>query len=411
MIENRAIPMIPRIPQFVRMSRFVPVVLAALWLLFTTVPQTMAANKETDPIVAKCRADLAARLKLKPSEIKVAHSESVNWPDAALGMPEVGKVYAQVETPGLRLILQARDSRYLYTTSTTAFKYGGPVLLWSYSMLFLKPVPNEPNLNGDLYQCSLLGTNAVRLVSGVSDYYPQHGGIVIIKRRTSRSGHQLLMVNAEKPRAETLLHGAFDFGPAAVNSARNMWAAYVRRGVGGEWTVVVGRLGEKDPDPVVVPLPDDVRPGKITWSDGAVMILARKGDADVAFELLPTAEKPGWKEIPESLYPDYNALVLNKSESLDIEQVQADGKPTVEVARVWFTGMRNVLARIPNFTMKGYDLLGPYVFIWGDMNSRPAASTVHVTTGECVTSFPGECLSMKPFAFRTIKSPLPRSVR
>ena len=141
-------------------------------IMLTTIGgRTMAAASEPAPvaeqkgisILSKCRTDLANRLKLQEKEIKLADAKTVIWPDAALGMPEIGKVYAQVETPGQQLILEARDRLYLYTTSDKVCRYGGPLPIWSYSMLYLQPVSNEANLNGDLYQCSLLGTNSIRL--------------------------------------------------------------------------------------------------------------------------------------------------------------------------------------------------------------------------------------------------------
>jgi hypothetical protein len=47
--------------------------------------------------------------------------------------------------------------------------------------------------------------------------------------------------------------------------------------------------------------------------------------------------------------------MLNKSESLEVTQINENGKPAVEVAKVWFTGDRNVVAKISGFTMKGND--------------------------------------------------------
>jgi hypothetical protein len=142
---------------------------------------TEVKQQEKFPILPECKADLAKRLKLQPQDISLANAEPIVWSDAALGMPEIDKMYAQVKTPGHKMILKARNRLYLYATSDKVYRYGGPLRVWSYSMLYLKPIPNEPNLNFDLYQCSLLGTNNFRVASGVTDYYPQGKGTIIFK--------------------------------------------------------------------------------------------------------------------------------------------------------------------------------------------------------------------------------------
>ncbi|MGC9320277.1 MAG: hypothetical protein ACP5KN_19745, partial [Armatimonadota bacterium] len=60
--------------------------------------------------------DLADRLNVAPEAITVASFEEVTWPDTSLGNPEPGRVYAQVLTPGYRVILQAQGQQYEYHT-------------------------------------------------------------------------------------------------------------------------------------------------------------------------------------------------------------------------------------------------------------------------------------------------------
>ena len=60
--------------------------------------------------------DLASRLKAAKSEVEVLSVEEVTWPDASLGCPEPGKVYAQVLTPGYRIVLKAQGRTYTYHT-------------------------------------------------------------------------------------------------------------------------------------------------------------------------------------------------------------------------------------------------------------------------------------------------------
>ena len=61
-------------------------------------------------------ADLAQELNIEPGAVTVASFEEVTWPDASLGDPEPGRVYAQVQTPGYRVFLTADGQRYEYHT-------------------------------------------------------------------------------------------------------------------------------------------------------------------------------------------------------------------------------------------------------------------------------------------------------
>jgi hypothetical protein len=67
-------------------------------------------------VVALARRDLAQRLKRTEATIQVASIEAVEWSDASLGCPEPGMAYAQVITPGYRLILTANGERHEYHT-------------------------------------------------------------------------------------------------------------------------------------------------------------------------------------------------------------------------------------------------------------------------------------------------------
>lgn len=60
--------------------------------------------------------DLSDRLAVAPEEITVAGFEEVVWPDTSLGLPQPGEMYAQVQTPGYRVTLHAREERYVYHT-------------------------------------------------------------------------------------------------------------------------------------------------------------------------------------------------------------------------------------------------------------------------------------------------------
>jgi hypothetical protein len=62
---------------------------------------------------------LAMQLDLPPEAIRVVAWEPLDWPDAALGCPEPGKVYAQILTPGYVVFLEARGETFRVHTDRT----------------------------------------------------------------------------------------------------------------------------------------------------------------------------------------------------------------------------------------------------------------------------------------------------
>jgi hypothetical protein len=93
------------------------------------------------------RTDLAERLEIAPEAIAVRAVEAVTWPDASLGCPQPGGMYAQVLTPGYRVIVEAGERTYEYHTDETK-----TVVLCTEegSVMQGSPVPSgvEPGLEG-----------------------------------------------------------------------------------------------------------------------------------------------------------------------------------------------------------------------------------------------------------------------
>jgi hypothetical protein len=58
--------------------------------------------------------DLAARLGVAASSIIVAEAAEAMWPDTSLGMPEPGRMYAQMLTEGFRVVLEAAGKKFEY---------------------------------------------------------------------------------------------------------------------------------------------------------------------------------------------------------------------------------------------------------------------------------------------------------
>ena len=69
---------------------------------------------EYQPVVDIAKKDLASRLNISVEQVKLVKQEKVDWPDTSLGYPEEGMMYAQVITPGFRIILKAGDKSYEY---------------------------------------------------------------------------------------------------------------------------------------------------------------------------------------------------------------------------------------------------------------------------------------------------------
>jgi hypothetical protein len=77
-------------------------------------PPVASADQEVGPLVEGAKADLAQRLGIRPSMIDVQSVNEAKFPDASLGVPEPGKVYAQVITPGyvIRLVVEGQTYEY-----------------------------------------------------------------------------------------------------------------------------------------------------------------------------------------------------------------------------------------------------------------------------------------------------------
>lgn len=86
-------------------------------------PAATPLPDEEQEAVEAARQALAQRLDIAADEIELVRIEAVEWPDTSLGCPEPGMSYAQVITPGYRIILQAGGEAYEYHTG------GGNVVL------------------------------------------------------------------------------------------------------------------------------------------------------------------------------------------------------------------------------------------------------------------------------------------
>ena len=79
-------------------------------------PNITAVNNKSEapPVVDIAKNDLAKRLNISIDQVQVVKIENVDWPDTSLGYPQKGMMYAQVITPGFRIILKVGDRLYEY---------------------------------------------------------------------------------------------------------------------------------------------------------------------------------------------------------------------------------------------------------------------------------------------------------
>ncbi len=79
--------------------------------------QPQAVSPEgSEAAVAAAVAALAEEINLPAGQVEVTSVEAVDWNDTSLGCPQEGYMYAQVITPGYRVLLAAGGQTYEYHT-------------------------------------------------------------------------------------------------------------------------------------------------------------------------------------------------------------------------------------------------------------------------------------------------------
>ena len=73
-------------------------------------------------LAAQAQEELSQQLGIPVEQVDLVSVEAVEWSDASMGCPEPGKMYAQVITPGYRLVLSAEGEEYAYHANAKAGK-------------------------------------------------------------------------------------------------------------------------------------------------------------------------------------------------------------------------------------------------------------------------------------------------
>lgn len=345
---------------------------------------------ESPQVAEACRLDLAQRLHLDAAQVQIERVTPVTWMSGAWGLEKPGMVYTKALVPGFRVRLRAPHGRYFYHTSSTGFKYAGSEAMWEVSALYREPIEDEPNLNGDLVQISLLGTNPQVLLSGITDFAPQKNGAVLATRRTSRSGFDLLYLAPGQIREATRLASALDFACPVLSPEGDRYATFFRAGLGAPLQVKRGPLAG---DTEVLPdLPQRGLPHQLLWdAETPLTAIVRVGEDLRGWKLIEEGGKQRWEEVmvPEEA-PDTFSLLLNRSYSLVIDTLTEEGKPVTRVYEEHWQGAQEMIATIPNLSMKQVELTQDlrFALIVGRRDDANTAVAVDLRTGEVLETVP-----------------------
>lgn len=79
---------------------------------------TTTSDNRQEKIIVLVIEDLSTRLSLDPQQVHILSVEPARWPDAALGCPRPGEVYAEQAELGYLIVLEANGQEYVYHTDT-----------------------------------------------------------------------------------------------------------------------------------------------------------------------------------------------------------------------------------------------------------------------------------------------------
>ena len=228
-----------------------------------------AQEVDLEVLIDQCRHDVAEAAQVNDTEVQVTRVEAVVWSDGSLGYPEPGMDYIQMLIPGYRVTLQADGRTYEYHTDEgrrvvwRAEGGKGPAQVIGLvelpgtvvppessrpGILYLEPVPDEPNLNCRLRHMGTGGQETVTHLDRCTDFVVTPRGWLLAKERTSRSTHELvLMPTFAQGR---VVADAFDFAALTFSQTDSRYAVLVRGTVGQPWVLHLGTPEDEAPEPL-----------------------------------------------------------------------------------------------------------------------------------------------------------------
>lgn len=84
----------------------------------TLEEESVGLSNDSLPAVSQATALLSAGLGISSEYISPIFTRAEMWPDSCLGLPEEGKMCAQVITPGYVVVLQVDGKEYAYRSNS-----------------------------------------------------------------------------------------------------------------------------------------------------------------------------------------------------------------------------------------------------------------------------------------------------
>ncbi len=128
----------------------------------TTMPTPTPEATEVElPVNAQgvfrlAQEDLAGRLSIEVDQVGLVEVKAIEWSDASLGCPQPGMMYAQVITPGYRIVLTAMGKSYEYHTDTRQ------------KVVYCEPQGAQPVLGGGSTEANKLAKEDLAQRLGIS---------------------------------------------------------------------------------------------------------------------------------------------------------------------------------------------------------------------------------------------------
>lgn len=72
----------------------------------------MANDNVPTELIERAKAEAATLARTSADSVQVVSGEAVQWPDSSLGCPQAGRMYAQVITPGYKIVLESGGKTY-----------------------------------------------------------------------------------------------------------------------------------------------------------------------------------------------------------------------------------------------------------------------------------------------------------
>ncbi|MFW5868629.1 MAG: hypothetical protein ACOCX2_12480 [Armatimonadota bacterium] len=273
--------------------------------------------------VVAALSDLARRLATDPAEISVAAVEQVQWPNGSLGLPDPGMAYTMALVPGQRIHLEAEGRVFEYRSGQgDSVRYAGIVYPDDAELSLLAMSQTEPEDGNNFFHLQRIDPQTreretiAEFVSGFVT--TPDGGDIVIKRRTSRSGHMLAHVASDG--SETELGGAFDYHGIALRHDGEMLAYWSRPSVVDRQArlniLPHPGAGHGAIQPSIPGVQGRLNPGETAWTDDGLAFTVR---TDIGAQSFYWTPEDGVTELGSfavmGWIPRTNSLLIRRSEN------------------------------------------------------------------------------------------------